>query len=109
MRIVLIIARVLVLLLALGGAGWSVAGGGLLYKALEVNDNLPAEAKAMPPEDRQQMIKVIPFLLAGGVLGLIGGILAACGYTGQGGVWLLVAGLGPVLLSPAGLCGSFAL
>jgi hypothetical protein len=111
MRVVLIIARILVLLLALGGAAWSAVSGYLAYAVVDLNDHPLPNSTAMPmtPEARQTTIKVIPFLLAGGLLGLIGGVLAACGYTGQGGIWMLVGGLGPVLLSTAALCGSFAL
>lgn len=106
MRVVLILVRILVLLTALAGAAWVGINGSLLYAAVAFNDNPPADSHAEPlkPDERETLVKTIPFLAAGAVMALIGGILAACGYTANGGVWLLVGAVGPILLFQGALC-----
>src|SRR5262249_17862911 len=92
-QIVLIIARVFVLLAALAGAGWAAVLAGTLYLGLRASEDPTSGFEPPPPQVRQDMLRVIPFLAAGGLMGLVGGALAVFGRTGSGGVWMLTAGI----------------
>jgi hypothetical protein len=54
-------------------------------------------------ETLNPVLRAIPFLLAGAVLGLLGGILALAGRTTSAAVVLIVAGAGPGVLAPRSL------
>ena len=116
MRIFLIVLRVGVFLIALGGVGLAGYLGYLaydnvvqkkqldvalqnqaIYRALIGTPFASAKAQATTAEDVEKMItknRLYPFLLGGAVLGLLGGILALMGRTTSGGLLLLVVGLG---------------
>jgi hypothetical protein len=129
MKVLLVILRVVVLLAALGGAVGSVVIG-LFMRSGAAEARLEADRKraAGPSADfalaeigftpatveeleRRQdlLLRTFPFMLAAGLLGLVGGILAAVGRTGCGAIWLLVAAAGPAVLHPGSLCGTFPL
>jgi hypothetical protein len=110
MRIFLIILRVLVLLTALLGVGLSGGCGAVAYqgitkeKILEKVQKKQVAERVLKRENKAtgEMIEFFtswsrawPFLLAGAVLGLLGGIFAMMGYTNSGALLLLVSGVGP--------------
>jgi len=123
MKVLIIILRVIVLLSALVGVGLSalVGWGGYVgisaaRAELDKNRRLVQEIKSSGKMSQGELavvelasrtgegaIKSIPFFLLAALLGLIGGILAVCGWTGSGGIWLLTAAVGPTILFPIGI------
>lgn len=113
--------RIVVLVLAIfGGAGQLFLGLKWRGDAVENTHNrrlLAAyrktekelDAKGQKPPDTEvnqkirkwgRVLDTVPYLLAGALMSLVGGVIAMVGYPYFGVVWLFLAQIGPAILQP---------